>query len=136
MNLGKVKRTREVLELVFAERESQEAQYGEENIDRPSGTGPSTCWLGPYTGDSADQIQRTLRTDYEEFEDETGRVTWVHLIREEIAEAFEEDDNARLASEMIQVAALCVAFVETLDTPLRSPLASEEQLANPLRQTT
>lgn len=106
-------RTREILERVFRERQAQEARYGTANLNTQSGTGPDTCWLLPYTGSSATQIQERLRLDYEEFEDEAP-VTWLHLVREEIAEAFQEADPARLAEELIQVAALCVSWVERL----------------------
>lgn len=109
-------RTRAILDLVFAERQRQEARYGEENLTTQSGSGPNTCWLLPYTGDSAAQIQVALRGDYEGFEDEVP-VTWVHLVREEIAEAFQESDPTRLAEELIQVAALCVSWVERLPAP-------------------
>jgi hypothetical protein len=118
-------RTRLVLGLVFAERQAQESRYGRENLTTQSGTGPETCWLGPYTGDSADEIQVALRWDYDEYADEAP-VTWVHLVREEIAEAFQESDPTRLAEELIQVAALCVSWVERLDYPLLSVLPSEE----------
>lgn len=110
--------TRAILSLVFAERQRQEAQYGDANLDIPDGSGPDTCWLEPYTRDSASEIQRELRADYEGFEEEVGSVTWVHLVREEVAEAFQENDPVRLAEELIQVAALCVSWVERLSPPL------------------
>lgn len=108
-------RTRLILDLVFDERQAQEARYGEANKTIADGTGPETRWLLPFTTASADLIQDHLRCDYEEFEEETGAVTWAHLVREEIAEAFQEDDPARLAEELIQVAALCVSWVERLE---------------------
>jgi len=107
-------RTRAVLDLVFAEREAQEARYGETNKNLVSGTGPETRWLLPYTSDSAREIQLTLREDYEDWEDEAGLPTWAHLVREEVAEAFQEADPKRLKEELIQVAALCVSWVERL----------------------
>lgn len=110
-------RTRAVLDLVLAERRAQEARYGEANESLLDGTGPETRWLLPYTKDPAENIQYWIRRDYEEFEDETGAPTWVHLVREEIAEAFQESDPGRLAEELIQVAALCVSWVERLVDP-------------------
>lgn len=107
-------RTRAVLDLVLEERVAQEARYGEANLTIVNGTGPETRWLQPLSQVSAVQIQKALRRDYEEFEDETGAPTWVHLVREEIAETFQEEDPARLAEELIQVAALCVSWVERL----------------------
>lgn len=107
-------RTRVILELVFEERAAQEARYGRANQEIEDGSGPGARWLGPYTGASAAEIQEGLRRDYEDFEDEAGRPTWVHLVREEVAEAFEEDDPERLKAELVQVAALCVSWAERL----------------------
>ena len=103
-----------VLEQVFAERIRQVERYGH-NHDLDDGTGPDTRWLLPFTSDGADTIERELRADYEHFEEETGDPTWVHLLREELAEAFAEEDPIRLRDELTQVAALCVSWVETLE---------------------
>jgi len=107
-------RTRAVLELVYEHRQIQEARYGEGNKTIEDGTGPETRWLLPFTSLSAQEIELALRGDYEEFEEETGTITWAHLVREELAEAFQESDPTRLADELIQVAALCVSWVERL----------------------
>lgn len=107
-------RTRVVLDLVLAERRAQEARYGEENEVLVDGTGPETRWLLPYTNEPAWAIQADLRGDYEDFEEEAGKPTWLHLVREEVAEAFLETDSDCLAAELIQIAALCVSWVERL----------------------
>lgn len=107
-------RTRAVLGLVLKERAAQEVRYGEANKTIESGTGPEVRWLLPFTSEHAEDIQTRLRWDYEEFEEETGAPTWLHLVREEIAEAFLETDSTRLAEELVQVAALCVSWVERL----------------------
>ena len=39
---------------------------------------------------------------------------------EEVAEAFEEHDPARLRSELVQVAAVAVAWVEKIDRDARN----------------
>lgn len=110
--------TRNILELVFDERQKQEVQYGDANRHTKSGTGPGTRWLLPYTFDSATQIQQQLRYDYEDFEAEGNPVTWAHLVREEVAEAFElPEDDPNLVAELVQVAALCVSWVERLTAP-------------------
>lgn len=114
MTATNLARTRAVLDLVLEERKAQEARYGEANTKLESGTGPSFSWLLPYTQASASRIQEQLRADYEDFEEETGQPTWAHLVREEVAEAFQEADPERLAEELIQVAALCVSWVERL----------------------
>lgn len=103
----------EVLDRIREERGRQFARYGL-NDDLADGTGPRTAWLAPLAWDPAVDVEQVFRADYEEFEDETGAPTWVHLVREEIAEAFQEDDDARLADELIQVAALCTSWVERI----------------------
>lgn len=114
--------SKRVLSAVLAERWRQVAKYGL-NRGICDGSGPDTRWLLPYTNipsffanqaGRADSIESTLRDDYEDFVAETGAPTWVHLVREEVAEAFCESDPAKLEAELIQVAALCVSWVERI----------------------
>ena len=109
-----MKRTRTVLELVYNERVAQEARYGHVNDKLLNGTGPLEQWLRPYTDDTADAIEFEFRKDYERFEERMGLPTWARLVREELAEALKESDPERLAEELVQVAALCVSWVERL----------------------
>lgn len=104
----------EVLTKVAQERERQMAQYGD-NADLEDGTSPGRRWLAPYSIHPASAIQHIFRKEYEVYSAEHGLPTWMHLVREEVAEAFQESDPARLAEELIQVAALCVSWVETLN---------------------
>ena len=111
---GPTPQTSRVLEDVRAERVRQVARYGL-NEDLEDGTGPLTRWLLPFTALPADVVETLLREDYEDFEQDAGKPTWVHLIREEVAEAFTEADPVRLRAELVQVAALCVSWVERMD---------------------
>lgn len=104
--------TNGVLESVRKERARQFTQYGVNKWE--DGTGPKTAWLLPLSSVSAEEAESVLRADYEEFEEEVGEITWVHLVREEIAEAFQENDPDRLEAELLQVAALAVAWVEDI----------------------
>lgn len=106
--------TMAVLQEVIRERVRQTEKYGD-NADLEDGTGPETRWLLPFTTASASEIEGELRADYVDFEGDAGKPTWVHLIREEVAESFQERDPKRLAEELIQVAALCVSWVEKID---------------------
>jgi hypothetical protein len=105
--------TVEVLGMVMHERERQVDRYGH-NQDLENGTGPDVLWLGNthayLTSLPAESIELALRKEYERHD----RPTWMHLVREEIAEAFKESDPERLEEELIQVAALCVSWVEKL----------------------
>ena len=106
-------RTVRVLAEVGEERARQYARYGT-NESTEYGMGPETRWLLPYTTESAWEIETDLRADYEGYEDEAP-VTWVHLIREEVAELFAEGDRDAARAEALQVAALCVSMVENMD---------------------
>lgn len=103
-----------VLKDVRAERARQFARYGT-NEDLDFGTGPETRWLQPISYRSASLIAEQLRGAYEEYEEETGKPTWVHLVLEEMAETFMEADPEKLRAELIQVAALAVSWVEKID---------------------
>jgi hypothetical protein len=109
-------RTNEVLLDVYAERVRQEERYGHVNDKFRDGTGPLAQWLpGEAEGHlTATDIQEVFRLDYEKFEASAGLPTWMHLVREEVAEAFQESDPERLDEELIQVAALCVSWVERI----------------------
>lgn len=105
-------RTIAVLENVFEERLRQVERYGH-NEGLEDGTGPDVQWL-PDDIDSATRIEVEFRRDYEMHKAEHGAPTWMHLVREEIAEAFMETDPDRLEAELTQVAALCVSWVEKI----------------------
>jgi hypothetical protein len=113
-------KTIDVLERVFEERKRQMAMYGT-NEDLEDGTGPSRAWLLPFTDAPADEVEKGFRRNYEAHEEITGKPTWMHLVREELAEAFEMDgDDPEFVTEILQVAALCVSWAEKkLQDPVR-----------------
>jgi hypothetical protein len=84
------------------ERKSQDEKWGEQN--HPNGTGvPSMI---------AAAINARLVTDAHA---RRGKVTWADILREEFAEALAEEDPQRLRAELVQVAAVAVAWIESLD---------------------
>ena len=109
-------RTALVLADVAEHRAEQRARYGD-NADLADGTGPGVRWLHTFPvmscNSTAELIEVRLRQEYESH----GEVapSWMHLVREEVAEAFQESDPVRLRAELVQVAALCVSWCETLD---------------------
>jgi hypothetical protein len=107
----------QVLDEVFEERKRQVARYGH-NSELEDGTGPFETWLGleldPGEALTSTDLELAFRADYEAHEAQTGKPTWMHLVREEVAEAFAETDPDRLEAELIQVAALCVSWVEKI----------------------
>lgn len=103
-----------VLDMVRVERVRQLSKYGT-NADLEPGFGGNVSgypWLSPYTYDDAIEVEAAFREDYEYHETYYGKPTWMHLIREEVAELFAAHDHEDLVAEAIQVAALCVSFVE------------------------
>ena len=103
-----------VLLMVYEERLRQEARYGHLNDSLEDGTGPGVKWLSGINGTvPAKMIQEDFRSDYEWFEKKHGLPTWMHLVREEIAESFELDGNhPGFVTEILQVAALCCSWAQ------------------------
>lgn len=113
-------KTLAVLELVFQERQAQMEKHGTAMEKLPDGTGPDVNWCGPaidVAGGNRDmpatEVQEVFRENYGGAS-LVGRLTKMHLVREELAEAFELDgDDPRFVGEILQVAALCVQWAET-----------------------
>lgn len=105
-----------MLNLIREERSHQTEKYGH-NEDLLLGFGSSvsaTPWLSPYNHAGAKDVEAAFRADYEHYSDVHGQPTWMHLIREEVAELFATRDYRHTVEEAIQVAALCVSLCELL----------------------
>lgn len=123
----------QVLAEVAAERQRQDAKWGEQN--HPDGTGvswpemviPAFGWSS--TLQPAHQAAHLARKTCQRAAKD-GRCTWLAIALEEVAEAFAETDPARLRAELIQVAAVAVAWVEAIDrreaADIRAGQADEE----------
>ena len=91
-----------VLAEVRDERSRQDARWGQQ--DHPDGT-------GQYPEVTA-AMAAVLATEHAA---EGGYLDWLHILREEVAEAFAETDPAALRGELLQVAAVAVAWIEAID---------------------
>lgn len=91
-----------VIDSVLAERNRQDAKWGEQN--HPDGTG-----IG------GDDVRRDVMTSLCQAAAASGSVTWRHILDEEVAEAFAEPDPAKLRAELVQVAAVAVAWIEAIE---------------------
>ena len=109
-----------MVERVLVERAAQWRRYGDREHRLVEGAGPEVRWLLPYTTRSAAEVEADLRADYEDFEEETGLPTRVHLLREEVAEAIAEPDPRKRVVELLQVAALAVQQAEAIERELRN----------------
>ncbi|MCC2030633.1 hypothetical protein [Microbacterium allomyrinae] len=109
-----------VLGDVVAERARQDAKWGPPS-DRMDGTGPQSRPLGllDVTGDwlshvGAEDLAETAKRSTDTASRE-GRLTWAHILLEEVFEAFAESDRGRLRAELVQVAAVAVKWARMID---------------------
>lgn len=106
----------QILHAIREERTRQIKQYGT-NDDLLLGFGSSVSrypWLLPYSDADSGRIEAAFRADYEQYENSHGKPTWMHLIREEVAELFAAHHVHDAVAEALQVAALCVSLAEHL----------------------
>ncbi|MFE3857810.1 hypothetical protein ACFXPN_42565 [Streptomyces griseorubiginosus] len=94
---------RQFAEEIDAERQRQLAKFGEQH--HPDGTGQYTETI------DADVARMACENAAE-----GGYLDWLHILREEVAEAFAEADPARLRAELVQVAAVCAAWIADIDS--------------------
>jgi len=100
---------------VEVERSRQNLKWGEQN--HPDGTGPDVYWTDSL-GNCADatEVADLVRERCQEHFGTARQVgTWLDVALEEIGEAFAESDPIRLRAELVQVAAVFVAWIEALD---------------------
>lgn len=91
-----------VLTEIESERGRQDRKFGAQNC--PDGTGGIAAACRAFRSrsdcDAADGL---------------GRKTWRHILDEEVAEALAETEADRLRAELVQVAAVAVAWIEAID---------------------
>ncbi|GGU13034.1 hypothetical protein [Streptomyces violascens] len=110
-------------EAVDAERQAQLIKWGEQR--HPNGTG----------GALDQRAARDARTACQ-YAAERGVVTWRDILGEEVAEAFAESDPAALRAELVQVAAVCAAWISDLDQRVYPCAHCGEEIAvDPARWT-
>ena len=112
-----------VLNEVHAERLQQEDAWGEQN--HPDGTGPKCDAIGEYAvageatgaiwGVNDNEELREAATERCQTKHDAGEGTWEHILTEEWAEALACDDPEALRHELVQVAAVAVAWIEAID---------------------
>ncbi|MFE0470547.1 NUDIX hydrolase [Streptomyces sp. NPDC058947] len=95
---------------VDAERQRQLAKFGDQH--HPDGTGDRR-WR-----DAANYVRGEVDDDAR-----FGRTTWNGVLREEVFEALAESDPAKLRAELIQVAAVCAAWIHDIDS--RQPASAQ-----------
>ena len=91
----------EILGDVWVERERQQSKFGPQR--RTSGT-----WVGFKA--TADNYRRLC-----DLMEAQGGASWFAILMEEVYEAAAEEDKTRMRAELVQVAAVAVAWIENLD---------------------
>jgi hypothetical protein len=91
-----------VLADVDNERTAQDIVWGEQN--HPDGTGL------PYDTETAEAARERCQQSAA-----MGTVTWREILFEEVWEAMAEADPVKLREELVQVAAVALAWVEAID---------------------
>lgn len=89
-------------EEIDAERAAQIAKFGDQR--HFDGTG------GVDARRLADRARATCQAAAER-----GIVNWLHILDEEVCEALAETDPAKLRAELLQVAAVCAAWIYDID---------------------
>lgn len=97
-----VVKTVNVLVDVKRERAKQDEKWGVQS--HPDGTG------GPVAEREAEEAKATCA-----FRAKLGKLSWFDILAEEVAEARAERDYRKLRAELVQCAAVCVAWIEDLD---------------------
>lgn len=102
--------TEAVLDEVLVERARQHATWGDQSA-HPDGTGGAAGLHPSAARHHVTQAQEACRLAFEQ-----GVGSWRLILEEEVAEAVAETDPARLRAELVQVAAVAVAWIEAIDT--------------------
>ncbi|WP_030917413.1 hypothetical protein [Streptomyces sp. NRRL B-24720] len=87
---------------VDAERQRQLKKFGDQR--HPDGTGDQR-WR---------DVANHIRGEVDDAA-RLGRTTWNGILREEVFEAIAESDPVKLRAELLQVAAVCAAWVSDID---------------------
>jgi hypothetical protein len=88
---------------VWDERKRQDERWGEQN--HPDGT-DAERWTKASASNSRILCDRAAKE---------GKLTFRHVLAEETAEAFAEIDPDKLRAELVQVAAVVVCWIESID---------------------
>ena len=93
-----------VLREIIKERHRQDAKHGQPPQRRLDGTGPQYKWRADVSRERTDAAAGR------------GEETWMQVLTEEFWEAMAEGPlSPELRHELIQVAAVCVSWIEDID---------------------
>jgi hypothetical protein len=93
-----------ILGEIQAERARQDAKWGEQN--HPDGTGLAPDMQRHLADEARALCERAFRD---------GFGAWAHILMEEVREANAESDPVKLRAELVQVAAVAIAWIGAID---------------------
>lgn len=103
--------TYEVTQEVLAERMRQDRKWGEQNHpDFFCGAECATSTAGLYGLEGSGRARERC-----DMVAASGDLNWGHILLEEVNEAFDAPTEAHLREELVQVAAVAVAWIEAID---------------------
>lgn len=108
----------DVLFDIHTERRAQHAKWGRQHL--PNGTEDSTLNRSSRDNirafvDSLPQFGWPREPAFCRLPDGVRVLTWADVLSEEFFEAMAEEDPAKLRAELVQVAAVAVAWIEAID---------------------
>lgn len=106
--------TDRALQEVLAERIRQDDKFGEQNHPDLSGDATAQCDAREMFDEWA-QNYRDINGGTFDPRDPDTRLDWTGILLEEVYEALAETDPVKVRGELIQVAAVAVAWAEAID---------------------
>jgi hypothetical protein len=95
--------TRHILEEVRVERQRQDARFPDQTLPDGTEAGSFNTHMANFAKRITDEAM------------ERGTLTWADVLKEEFREAMAEEDWAALRTELLQVAAVAVRWIEDGD---------------------
>lgn len=91
-----------ILDQISVERGEQDIKWGPQS--HPDGTDVVLKSL-------ADEARTECQASFA-----SGAGTWLHILEEEFCEAAAEEDPSKLRVELVQIAAVCAAWIQDIDS--------------------
>jgi hypothetical protein len=121
-----------IFDEVRIERQKQEAKWGEQNhacldvllLERDGGCSPQRM-CEEYEIPSEQRAQQMCDNSFA-----LGRGTYAHIAVEELSEVVSAFDTHKRREELIQLTAVCVAWIEKIDRDIFAGAVTNEQTHN------
>src|SRR5262245_3034113 len=103
-----------VLDEILEERVRQHGLWGTQSHKNGTARQGSRDKASPTREWGDKELLEEVRKGVKKAE-QSGALTWRHILTEEVVEAFAERSDKNLRTELVQVAAVCCAWVECID---------------------